>query len=120
MKRGSREEEDGDSHRPEKASKGMLSVLSWCLLKPFLLVESLDALLRGFSEQDAGEWLQALQDLKVRSLEDLNSMARDPEAWSSFHSTLAKGEPMLASKLFAWKRIILAEAPASVSPGKPH
>ena len=114
MKRGASSEPEGAPQRSEKAAKDGD-------VEPGLVqADPLLELLCTFTAVDkARRWKDVLYDRDVVSLDDLVGLARDKEAWDAFHAALAQQEPVLASKLNAWRQGLgLREPSAGDSPGK--
>jgi hypothetical protein len=86
MKRGASSELEGEPS--EKAAKE----------DPLLVF------LQDLSAEDASEWHDVLLGWRVRSLDDLVGLAQAEEAWNAFYAGLAQQEPVLASKLLAWRQ----------------
>ena len=112
MKRGASGELDGFLQPAEKATKEGDA-------GPALVgADPLFVFLRELSPEDANEWLAALRGRRVRSLDDLEGLARDA-GWEGFLQKLRDADQeVLASKLNVWKRGLAGEgAPAGEKRG---
>ena len=114
MKRGASSDPEGAPQRSEKAFKESDAESEPARADPLL------ELLCTFTAEDkARRWKGVLDWRDVVSLDDLVGLARDKEAWDAFHAALAQQEPVLASKLNAWRQGLgLREPSAGDSPGK--
>ena len=113
MKRGASGGPEGAPQRSEKAAKEGGAEPEFARGDPLVVF------LHDLSAEDANEWHAVLLERRVRSFDDLVGLARDKEAWDAFHAALAQQEPVLASKLNAWRQGLgLREPSAGDSPGK--
>lgn len=86
--------------------------------EPFFSVDSLEALLRSFSERWASDWQGSLLEYRVETLEDLHVLAQNEGGWNSVINALNTTQPMLASRLLDWKSTLPIDANARRSPGR--
>jgi hypothetical protein len=113
MKRGALSEPEGALQRSEKTAKEGDAEPQLVRADPLLVF------LQELSAEDAYEWHAVLLERRVRSVDDLVGLAQAEEAWNAFYAALAQQEPVLASKLLAWRRGLgLREPSGGDSPGK--
>jgi hypothetical protein len=110
MKRAASSEPEGALQRLEKAVKEGVVEPEVARADSFLLF------LQDLSAEDANEWHDVLLKHRVRSLEDLVGLADNERGWNKIvNEELNDNEPMLATKLLAWK-LSLSKPSGDVSP----
>ena len=113
MKRSPEGEPEGGRQGPPKAAKEGDAQPGLVQADPLLVF------LQDLSTVDANDWHAVLLGRRVRSLGDLEGLAHDT-GWEGFLQDLRDAkEPVLASKLNAWRqRLGLREPSGGDSPGK--